>query len=57
VAAALLPFYSRPARWSDCEGFECTMVTAPLTGRPVGGEIELSVIRQRAESGRRSGRC
>ena len=52
VAAALLPFYQQTLSWSDCGGFECTMVTAPLDwSDPSAGEIDLSVIRQRAESG------
>lgn len=52
VAADLLPFYEQTLSWSDCDGLECTMVTAPLDWTdPGAGEIELSVIRQRALSG------
>jgi pimeloyl-ACP methyl ester carboxylesterase len=52
VAADLMPFYEQALSWSDCDGFECTTVTAPLDwADPGAGEIELSVIRQRALSG------
>ncbi|WP_314506190.1 alpha/beta hydrolase [uncultured Microbacterium sp.] len=52
VAADLLPFYDQTLSWTDCGGFQCTMVTAPLDwSDPSAGEIELSVIRQRATSG------
>lgn len=53
VAADLLPFYEQNVSWSDCNsGFECAMVRAPLDwSDPSAGEIELSVIRQRALSG------
>ncbi len=52
VDADLLPFYEQTLSWSDCDGFECTTVTAPLDwADPGAGEIELSVIRQRALSG------
>lgn len=52
VAADLLPFYEQDLSWSDCDGFECTTVTAPLDWADPGvGEIELAVIRQRALSG------
>lgn len=50
VAAELLPFYEQTLEWTDCDGFDCTMVTAPLDWEdPSKGEIELSVIRSRAE--------
>jgi len=52
VAAELLPFYDQALAWSACEPFECTTVTAPLDwANPAAGQIELSVIRQRALSG------
>jgi pimeloyl-ACP methyl ester carboxylesterase len=52
VAADLLPFYEQTLSWSACGDFQCTMVTAPLDWtNPSAGEIELSVIRQRATSG------
>ncbi len=50
VDAELLPFYEQTLEWTDCGGFDCTMVTAPLDwSDPSKGEIELSVIRNRAE--------
>ncbi|MCX6502730.1 MAG: alpha/beta hydrolase [Microbacterium sp.] len=52
IAEDLLPFYEQDLEWSDCGGFDCTMVTAPLDWEdPELGEIELSVIRQRATDG------
>jgi pimeloyl-ACP methyl ester carboxylesterase len=52
VAAELLPFYEQTLSWSTCGTFQCTTVTAPLDwADPGAGEIELSVIRQRALSG------
>ena len=52
VSAELLPFYEQTLEWSNCEPFECTTVRAPLDWTdPGAGEIELSVIRQRALSG------
>jgi pimeloyl-ACP methyl ester carboxylesterase len=52
VSTELLPFYEQALSWSNCDPFECTTVTAPLEWTdPGGGEIELSVIRQRALSG------
>ena len=53
IAADLMPFYGQSLDWSDCGGgFDCTRVTAPLDwSAPAAGEIELSVIRSRAESG------
>ena len=53
VAAELLPFYEQQLAWSSCTtGFDCTSVVAPLDwADPAAGEIELSVIRQRATSG------
>ena len=56
VAAELLPFYEQSLSWSTCGALECTMVTAPLDwADPGAGEIELSVIRQRATSGAPTG--
>ncbi|GAA3214032.1 alpha/beta hydrolase [Microbacterium terregens] len=52
VAADLVPFYAQPLSWAPCDAFECTTVTAPLDwSDPGAGDIELSVIRQRALSG------
>ncbi len=52
VAADLLPFYEQELDWIDCGGFDCTTVTAPLDwSDPSKGEIELSLIRNRAEGG------
>jgi pimeloyl-ACP methyl ester carboxylesterase len=52
VAADLLPFYEQTLSWSACGAFECATLTAPLDwSDPAVGEIELSVIRQRADSG------
>ena len=52
VPAELLPYYEQPLAWTDCDGFDCTTVTAPLDwADPARGEIELSVIRHRAEGG------
>jgi len=52
VAAQLLPFYDQTLSWTACGDFDCTMVTAPLDwANPTGGDIQLSVIRQRAVSG------
>ncbi len=52
VAADLLPFYQQTLSWSACDAFECATVRAPLDwADPGAGEIELSVIRQRALSG------
>jgi pimeloyl-ACP methyl ester carboxylesterase len=52
VSEDLLPFYDQTLAWSTCGAFECAMVTAPLNwDDPSAGEIELSVIRQRATSG------
>ena len=50
VSAELLPFYEQEVSWTDCGGFDCATVTAPLDwSEPDAGEIELSVIRSRAE--------
>ncbi|HEX5858892.1 MAG TPA: alpha/beta hydrolase [Microbacterium sp.] len=52
VDADLLPFYGQTLEWTDCGGFDCTTVTAPLNwSDPAAGEIELSVIRQQATGG------
>ncbi len=58
VDEALLPFYGQELVWEACatEGFDCTTVTAPLDwADPTAGEIELAVIRHRAESGQAIG--
>lgn len=56
VPAELLPFYEQPLSWSACGSLECTTVTAPLDwSDPGAGEIELSVIRQRALAGEPTG--
>lgn len=51
VAADLLPYYEQTLDWAGCAGeFDCTTVTAPLDwADPSKGDIELSVIRSRAE--------
>lgn len=51
VSADLLPYYEQTLDWTSCSGdFDCTTVTAPLDWTdPSKGEIELSVIRSRAE--------
>ncbi|QKJ18780.1 alpha/beta hydrolase [Microbacterium hominis] len=53
VSADLLPYYGQELAWQTCDStFECTTVTAPLDwANPGAGEIELSVIRSRAEGG------
>ena len=53
VADDLLRFYEQQLAWTACTpGFDCTTVVAPLDWmNPADGEIELSVIRQRATSG------
>lgn len=52
VDAALLPFYEQSLDWASCGGeLDCTTVTAPLNwSDPAAGEIELSVVRHRAEA-------
>ena len=50
VATDLLPFYEQELTWTQCAGFDCATVTAPLDwSDPGAGEIELSMIRSRAE--------
>ena len=51
VSADLLPFYEQALDWTTCnESFDCTTVVAPLDWTdPAKGEIELAVIRSRAE--------
>lgn len=50
VPAELMPYYGQELDWTDCGGFDCTTVTAPLDwADPAAGEIALSVIRSRAE--------
>lgn len=53
VPAELLPFYEQTLDWSTCDDtFECAVVRAPLDwSDPTAGDIELSIIRSRAESG------
>ena len=53
VAPDLLPFYEQTLDWEGCgERLDCTKVTAPLDwANPGGGEIELALIRSRAEGG------
>lgn len=47
----LLPFYGQQIDWDVCgTGFDCASVTAPLDwDEPAAGEIELAVIRHRAD--------
>jgi pimeloyl-ACP methyl ester carboxylesterase len=51
VAADLLPFYRQTVAWTACSsGFQCAKITSPLDWNdPSKGEIELSVIRHRAD--------
>jgi len=51
VPEALLPYYGQSLDWTQCSGdFDCTTVAAPLDwADPSKGDIELSVIRSRAE--------
>jgi pimeloyl-ACP methyl ester carboxylesterase len=50
VSPELLPYYSQTLDWTACDDFDCTTVTAPLDwADPTKGEIELAVIRSRAE--------
>jgi len=53
VPAELLPYYEQTLDWSSCNGdFDCATVTAPLDwSDPSKGEIELAMIRSRAEGG------
>lgn len=53
VPAELLPFYEQELEWTACDGgFDCTTVRAPLDwADPGAGEIELAMIRSRAEGG------
>lgn len=50
----LRPFYEQQLSWESCEGdgFDCATVSAPLDWEnPSDGEIELSIVRQRALGG------
>ncbi|WP_194396034.1 alpha/beta hydrolase [Microbacterium atlanticum] len=50
VSPELLPFYSQTLDWTTCGQFDCATVTAPLDWtQPATGEIELAIIRSRAE--------
>lgn len=51
VPAELLPYYSQELVWDSCGAtLDCTTVTAPLDWEdPGGSEIELAVVRHRAE--------
>jgi pimeloyl-ACP methyl ester carboxylesterase len=53
IDEALIPFYGQELTWEECgESFDCTTVRAPLDWEaPDTGEIELSVVRQRATGG------
>ena len=53
VDEALIPFYGQQLTWEECgESFDCTTVRAPLDwDAPDAGDIELSVVRQRATGG------
>ncbi|WP_236967604.1 alpha/beta hydrolase [Microbacterium aurantiacum] len=53
VPEELRPFYEQTLEWTSCgDAMECTTVRAPLDyADPGAGEIDLSVIRNRAESG------
>jgi pimeloyl-ACP methyl ester carboxylesterase len=48
---ALRPFYAQRAQWSECDGFECARVEAPLDyDRPKGQRITLSLLRRPADN-------
>lgn len=53
VPAELLPYYAQTLDWSSCnETFDCATVAAPLDwADPSKGELELALIRSRAEGG------
>ncbi|WP_460720762.1 alpha/beta hydrolase [Microbacterium aureliae] len=52
VAADLLPFYEQTVSWSSCGSLDCATLTAPLDWNdPEAGEIDLGIIRSRAEGG------
>lgn len=54
VSTELLPYYGQTLSWESCggSGFDCTTVRAPLDwSDPSKGDVDLSVIRHRAESG------
>jgi len=53
VSAELRPYYEQRLDWTGCgDRLDCTTVTAPLDwADPAAGDIELSVIRSRAEGG------
>ncbi|WP_425561294.1 alpha/beta hydrolase [Microbacterium deminutum] len=53
VDSGLLPFYEQKLDWSVChKTFECTTVRTPLDwSDPARGDIQLAVIRHRADSG------
>lgn len=54
LAADLVPFYEQQLAWEPCEGegFECATVSAPMDWEnPSDGEIDLSIVRQRATGG------
>ncbi len=51
VPAELLPYYEQTLDWEACADFDCTTVRAPLDwADPTKGDIELSLIRSRAEA-------
>ncbi|GAA2074470.1 alpha/beta hydrolase [Microbacterium hatanonis] len=55
VSADLLPFYGQEVAWESCaaeEQFDCANVRVPRDwNAPAAGEIEIAVIRHRADSG------
>jgi pimeloyl-ACP methyl ester carboxylesterase len=53
IDESLVPFYGQELVWEDCgASFDCTTVRAPLDWEePEAGDIELSVVRQRATDG------
>lgn len=52
VDEALQPFYSQQVEWSNCDDLDCATVTAPLDwSEPDAGEIELAIVRHRADGG------
>ncbi|MGZ0713036.1 alpha/beta hydrolase (plasmid) [Coraliomargarita sp. W4R53] len=53
ISEDLLPFYEQSIDWDSCaSAMECAVVSAPLDWEnPSLGEIEIAIIRSRAESG------
>ena len=53
VDAPLEPFYSQVLKWTDCDGMQCSTVSAPLDWEdPAAGSVELALVRQPATGDR-----